>query len=80
MITIVDTSIRMNKEELNNYVQKYSLLKIQKVLEGENLIEKKVGSIFLSLSILNTKINISILTTFLNHFKDYKAYIIVFNS
>ena len=61
MITIVDTSIRMNKEELNNYVQKYSLLKIQKVLEGESLIEEKVGSIFLSLSILNTKINISIL-------------------
>lgn len=47
MITIVDTSSGMNKEELNNYVQKYSLLKIQKVLEGENLIEEKVDLYFI---------------------------------
>jgi len=47
LITIVDTSSGMNKEELNNYVQKYSLLKIQKVLEGENLIEEKVDLYFI---------------------------------
>ena len=61
-ITIFDTGIGMTKEELDDYVQKYSANKIEKVLEDNNLSEKEIGLYFLfliaeKLSIITKKHN-----------------------